>query len=527
VSRSSVVDENRHSPILDQNIFSSFSNMLLLVLLAIALFFPIVQPILSYFRDSKHLRQFPSPSWAGLSSFWRIAHNLNGKHYLAIHKAHQELGTHVRIAPNHVSISDPAAMNEIYGHGANFLKDPWYDGGAGEHRSMGDTRVKAEHQQKRKMFAHVFAQKTIASLEHVVTDKVAVLVSEIDKKATRNETINIRRYVNYLAIDLISTLLYGQSLGCLERGDDIVDAQRRDGKMYKAPVIKSLHDSMVINTALGYEAPLLPFTKPLLAWHPNKKAGTHFDDIVYYNTMKRFASPDAPENDFFQKLMMNSKGEKLNLPLGEVLSECSVLMNAGSDPTTAALTGTIFLLFKHPRVLAKLRDELDPVLGDRDVPLYDDVANLPYLRACIEESLRFRPASSMGLPRVVPAGGRTIAGKFIDEGETVSVPTYTLLRDEVAFDKATEFYPDRWIEGDKERMLKARLPFSIGPRACIGRNIAYFEQIIIIATLVHAFDFELEHENFELETIERFNSNPGELVVSPRRRDVPAKLSVF
>jgi hypothetical protein len=45
-------------------------------------------------------------------------------------------------------------MADIYGHGANFLKDAWYDGGAGEHRNMADTREKAEHQAKRKMLAH-------------------------------------------------------------------------------------------------------------------------------------------------------------------------------------------------------------------------------------------------------------------------------------------------------------------------------------------------------------------------------------
>lgn len=109
-------------------------------------------------------------------------------------------------------------MNEIYGHGANFLKEGFYDGGAGKHRCMGDTRVKAEHQQKRKMFAHIFAQKTIATLEPLVTEKVSLLVSEIDKKANAGGTIDVRRYLNYLAIDLMSTLLYGQSLGCLERG---------------------------------------------------------------------------------------------------------------------------------------------------------------------------------------------------------------------------------------------------------------------------------------------------------------------
>jgi cytochrome P450 len=72
--------------------------------------------------------------------------------------------------------------------------------------------------------------------------------------------------------------------------------------------------------------------------------------------------------------------------------------------------------------------------------------------------------------------------------------------------------------GDKEKMSKAHLPFSTGPRACIGRNIAYFEQLLVISMLVRLFDFELPSDDFELETLERFNSNPGELVLMPRRR---------
>jgi cytochrome P450 len=82
-----------------------------------------------------------------------------------------------------------------------------------------------------------------------------------------------------------------------------------------------------------------------------------------------------------------------------------VMMNAGTDTTTAALTNSIYLVYKHPKVLAKLREELDVATGSVEVPSYEKLANLPYLRAVIEESLRVRPASSMGLPRVVPKGG--------------------------------------------------------------------------------------------------------------------------
>lgn len=402
------------------------------------------------------------------------------------------------------------------------LKDAWYDGGAGEHRHMADSRVKAEHQGKRKMFAHVFAQKTIAGLDPVVTRQTAVLVGEIDKIANTGEPINIRRYLNYFTIDLISTLLYGKSLGCIERGDDIVDAETSDGKVYQVPFIKSLHNATHINTILGFEASLLPYTKKIFSKHPYKMDGANYDNIVYHNTMKRYRAAkddcESERDDFFQKLLFDSKGSPLNLNIGEILAECNVMLNAGSDTTAAALTGTIYLLYKHPKVLAKLREELDGVMGDTDVPQYNTISNLPYLRACIEESLRCKPASTMGLPRVVPEGGRVIAGKFIRGGVTVSVPTYSLLHDPEAFEQPEAFNPDRWISGNKEKMAKAHLPFSTGPRACIGRNIAYFEQLVLIATLVHCFDFELPAGDFELKTIERFNGNPDELIVGCRRR---------
>lgn len=103
---------------------------------------------------------------------------------------------------------------------------------------------------------------------------------------------------------------------------------------------------------------------------------------------------------------------------------------------------------------------------------------------------------------------------------TVSVPTYSLLRDDVVFENAEQYIPDRWLieDADKKRaMMNNHLPFGTGPRACIGRNIAYFEQIVLVATLVKYYDFHFDSD-FELETPERFNSNPGEFPVSCKKR---------
>ena len=503
--------------------------MLLQAILVIGTIVAFLQTVIVYLRDSKRLRKFPSPSLAGLSSIWRILQNLKYQHFKAIHGAHEQLGSHVRIAPNHISVSDPRAMTDIYGHGAGLLKDAWYDGGAGEFRHMADTRNKAEHQSKRKLLAHVFASKTIANLEPIISDTISTMLLQIDQFACNRQPINMRRYLNYYTIDTFSRLLTSKSLGCLSRGNDVVSASTPSRKTYQVPFIKSLHDATHINTILDFEAPLLPITKTLFSSHPYSKAGVDYENIIYnlVSTRLRDTTIDSTTSpDIFSKLLHNNKNEPLNLPLGALVAEGVLLMNAGTDTTAAALTNMIFLLTKHPSVLSRLRTEVDDAFGNATtIPAYSILSELPYLRACIEESLRLRPASMMGLPRVVPTGGRIIAGQFIPGDTTVSVPTYTLLRDPVCFAPDPEsFRPDRWLTSDSEekaKMARAHFPFSTGPRACIGRNIAYFEQVLVIATLVRNYDFEfVGGKDFELETIERFNGNPGEMEMWVSKRDM-------
>lgn len=264
------------------------------------------------------------------------------------------------------------------------------------------------------------------------------------------------------------------------------------------------------------EAGLLPLTKRLFSRHPYKKAGADYDNNIMHNTKLRLASIDIGE-DIFSKLLTN-KGDGFDATIGEIFAEGNVMLIAGTDTTTSALTNTIYLLCKNPRVLKKLRTEVDLASGPGEIPTYESLASLPYPRACIEETLRVRPASSFGLPRVVPKGGGQIAGDFVAEDVTVSVPTYTLLRDKNAFEQPDDFIPERWIEGDKEKMAKAPFPFSTGPRVCSGRNIAYFEPVTFIGTLVRLFDLEFSSKDFELQTPERFNSNPVEMEVMCHRR---------
>lgn len=129
------------------------------------------------------------------------------------------------------------------------------------------------------------------------------------------------------------------------------------------------------------------------------------------------------------------------------------------------------------------------------VPAYDNITaatteEMPYLRACIEEALRIFPPVAFALPRDCP--GAMIDGRYIPEGVCVGVENYAMHTDPRFWADPERFRPERWLgsglPGDDRR---ASQPFSTGPRACLGINLAWMEMRILLAKLMWRFDMEM------------------------------------
>jgi benzoate 4-monooxygenase len=124
-------------------------------------------------------------------------------------------------------------------------------------------------------------------------------------------------------------------------------------------------------------------------------------------------------------------------------------------------------LAHNPAVQEKLQKELDEHLGTEDaiVSTWDQLKKLTYLEAVVNEGLRIHSTSSLGLPRVVPEGGLTVAGKYFSQGTILSVPSYSIHRDVDIWGSDVEaFRPERWFERDHAAIQKTFNPFSFGPR---------------------------------------------------------------
>jgi cytochrome P450 len=174
----------------------------------------------------------------------------------------------------------------------------------------------------------------------------------------------------------------------------------------------------------------------------------------------------------------------------EVRDQVVTIFMAGHETTAVALTWTWYLISQHPAVEARLHAELDSVLDGR-APRHEDLANLPYTRMVIEESMRLYPPAHT-LARQALAEDEVL-GARVPAGATVLVVPWLLHRKASIWQRPDCFEPDRFLpERSAERPRFAYLPFGAGPRICIGAAFAMAEAMLILATVAGRYRLRLE-----------------------------------
>lgn len=173
----------------------------------------------------------------------------------------------------------------------------------------------------------------------------------------------------------------------------------------------------------------------------------------------------------------------------QLRDEVMTLFLAGHETTANALSWTWYLLAQHPEVEAKLRAELQAVLGDR-LPTAQDVPRLPYTERVVLESMRlYPPVYGFSRQAVQPC---TIGGFAIPAGTTLIMAQWVLHRDPRWFTDPERFDPDRWTPEFQKQLPKyVYIPFGAGPRVCIGNSFSMMEAILVLAVLAPRLRFRL------------------------------------
>ncbi|KAJ5183929.1 Benzoate 4-monooxygenase [Penicillium capsulatum] len=483
------------------------------------------------------LHDIPAPGLAAFTNLWLLLQARQGKRFLSVDAAHKKYGKIVRIAPKHVSIADDQAVPFIYGHGNGFLKADFYDAFVSIRRGLFNTRNREEHTRKRKTVSHTFSAKSIGQFEQYIHGNIEMFVKQWNKLADKEAnpktgyaSLDALNWFNYLAFDIIGDLAFGAPFGMLEKQQDIAEVRKspNDPPKYVAAV-EVLNRRGEVSATLGCMPSLIPFAKyiPDRFFTEGLQAVENLAGIAIARVSER-VKPEVMANntrvDLLARLMEGKDHTGNKLGREELTAEALTQLIAGSDTTSNTACAILYWCLKTPGVISNLQKVLDEAIPkDIDVPTHAMVKDIPYLQWVIWETMRIHSTSAMGLPREIPAtaGPITISGHTFGPGDVLSVPSYTIHRSkEIWGPDAEEFVPERW---DPERLTArqkaAFIPFSHGPRACVGRNVAEMELLVMGATVFRCFEFQLQQDG-PMETREGFLRKPLGLQVGMRPRKI-------
>lgn len=231
-----------------------------------------------------------------------------------------------------------------------------------------------------------------------------------------------------------------------------------------------------------------------------KKDMTVLNDVVLKAIANRRKSKEK-HPDLLQ-MMMDATYEDSNEQMNDqqLMDEMITMFSAGHETSANALAWTLHLLAQHPEIVAKMRAEIQTVVGDK-LPGFQDIRQLTYIRQVIDEGMRLYPPV-WGVSRTA-LDDDEYRGIKIKKDDVVFCLIYNAHRREDLYENATEFNPDRFTPEKTKAMPKmSYLPFGGGPRLCIGNMFALMEMQLILVGLLQRFDLELvKGQNIDMEAL--------------------------
>ncbi|KAI9302317.1 cytochrome P450, partial [Cunninghamella echinulata] len=357
-----------------------------------------------------------------------------------------------------------------------FLSEVKEFGGSGLFTSDSDAH---EWKLAHKLLMPAFSPRAIKAYQEemgIITQKTIKLLEEY--KPT--DQVEILDWTTKLTFETIGDIGFGYDFGLLDK----VDAPNH-------PMIDAMSDLLKITVTRCQQA---QFMKRLPTSN-NRKFNNAIQ--VLYKTVtevieKRKSSADAngPNRDMLD-FMLNARDEaNEGLTDINIRDQIITFLIAGHDTTANTLAWALYEINRHPDVQARLLQEIANAGITHDkLPTVEQISNLKYMHQVIKETLRlYSPVRDLDKyckkTCIVPGGYK------IPAGTGVSVNVYAMHYNPDIYPDPERFDPDRFSpEEEQKRSRFAWLPFSTGPRACIGMAFALQEAKTVLSMFLHKFEF--------------------------------------
>ncbi|KAH8680403.1 benzoate 4-monooxygenase cytochrome P450 [Ilyonectria robusta] len=446
---------------------------------------------ISRVRSWYRLRHIKGPRFAAWTDLWLINKTRQGSLFEELGDVCKQYGSIARIAPNYIVCGDPEEVRRMWGVRSQFDRAPWYKGFRLDPPRDCTLSMRGGdvHSALRSKLAPGYSGKDVDGLHESIDAGIARFVTLLEDKylstATEYRPVDFARKAQYMTLDVISKIAFGESFGFMDRDEDLYD------------YIRTVESSVPMMQMFA----LIPWLVNLLqsslckAMVPSERDAVGLGPIMAIAKRvvgERYTPKAVDRKDMLGSFVRHGLEQK------EAEAESLVQIIAGSDTTATVLRTVMVHVVTNPTIYRRLQVEIDSAVANQLVssPItHAEAKELPLLQACIKEGFRMWPPISGIMPRISDSDA-VVCGIRIPAGTNVAWSARAVMRNESVFGVGADmFLPDRWLRADEEQRQAMEntidLCFGQGRWGCLGRPIACIELNKMTVELIRRFDFSV------------------------------------
>ncbi|KAK2028334.1 cytochrome P450 3A19 [Colletotrichum zoysiae] len=428
----------------------------------------------------------------GLLFIWLIKsvsrHRLNND----IEQLHAKYGPVVRIGPNELSFATEEALKNIHNPGPDsgyFTKQGTIEALLGiliwAAPNLLTTTERTAHKRLRAALQPAFTAKALMEQEDIVQHHVNKAVDSLGAKLDEQTTVSISDHVGKMIWSIVGDLSFGEPL----LHDQMSTYEKLKYTYGKGAPLLELFQFLTEIPIFGRLAKLPVLLVPHVFRVPK--------NFLLMNQLRECIERQGGRKDFLTAIL--SAKDSAGLTQDEILSNSALFAMVGYDTSATTLSALFYHVLREPYHYRRIQEEVRGTYSSASGISAQSVLRLPYMNACIQETLRLTPPiNGRGSHRISP--GAMIDGLYVPKGVNVSADMWTIHRRPEYWALADKFSPDRWIDNGpgtpfEHDVRTSYRPFLVGPRVCIGREMALQSIRLTVAKMAFVFDLEMENRD--------------------------------
>ncbi|CAN4089052.1 unnamed protein product [Withania somnifera] len=334
------------------------------------------------------------------------------------------------------------------------------------------------------MNSHIFSGNKLDASKHLRSEKVEELIDYCHMSGQNHEAVDIGRAAFRTSLNLLSNTIFSK---------DLTDPFSDSAKEFK-----DLVWNIMVEAGKPNMVDYFPLLQRIDPQGIRRRMTKHFTKVLQLMSgliderLKERSMGNHANVDVLDALLSISQDSPEEIDRNHVEQMFLDLFAAGTDTTSSTLEWAMAELLKNPHTLEKAQEELDQLIGRGKLIDEADVAQLPYLRCIVKETLRLHPAVPFLIPRKVE-NDVELHGYTVPKDSQVLVNVWAIGRDSGLWENPLDFKPERFwgSEIDVRGRDFELIPFGAGRRICPGLPLAIRMVPVVLGSLLNAFNWKL------------------------------------